>query len=446
MNRIGTLTLGALLGASLLAGSGCRSQCTQLRSEYEKTTQAQPFTTVQTGDDLPVHFGVSMRDELLNDVVDRAVGAGLAKALTFVEDISLASGQTIGLQTKGEIADLGLFPDKACEQCLRIDGRLGGSVTLKLPVLGAQTVPLKGAFSVVAPVEFGRTDDGLAAVKLDLGKAAELGRSNVDPEITQLPPTWWKLIEAPLSKLMVEAVTRDLPPVTLFTFKGPDLGIEGLEIVPAKIVSDAKRGVVFAGFHTNLAAPEGTGLEAMTDLGKNADLAIGVDQRILGSLTRAMIASGKISQRWTRDGEEDPNGPVHIGVDALKISPAEAGSANPYELDFRAWNLPEEGQCWWADTRATGTVESRPGGAMAVAIDKVELQNSSMPGVFQAVAKWTTSRLFKDGAKVVNKTLDPNMLAFPGGSVEIGASTFVMKGTGAWLQTRATATGSAKAP
>ena len=441
---IGMWTLAAALGCVALVSSGCSSKCAQLKKEYEATTvSVSPFVAKPaSGDDLPVHLAVTLRDELLNDVVDRAVRSGLAKALTFADEVSLATGQTIGLTTEGEVADVGLFPDKACDECLRVDGRLGGSVTLKLPVLGEQKVPLTGAFSVVAPVAFGRTDDGRAAVKLDLARAAELGRSQVDPEVTQLPPTWWKLIESPLSNLMVEAITKDLAPVTLFTFEGPDLGIEGLELVPAKLVSDAKRGVVFAGFHTNLNVPEGSELEVMTELGKNHDIAVGADIDVLNALTRAMLAAGKLSRTWTKDGEADPQGPIHIGIDGFiggfRFTQATDAGA-PYTLDFRAWNLTDGGQCWWADTRASGTLKAGDGGALSLAVDEVELVKTSMAGVFESVARWTTSRLFAESSKVVTKTLDPERLEFPGGRLEIGKTAFSTDGRNVWFKANASA-------
>ena len=143
-------------------GSGCAADCTQIKKDYDAALAAEVAfaSEAPTGDAAPLHFGIAVRDELLNEVVDRALRAGLEEALTFTDSLKLSKKQKIGLTTQGAVADLGLYPDKACEECLRVDGRLGGSLTVKLPVLGAQKVPLSGAFSLVAPVMFGETDDG----------------------------------------------------------------------------------------------------------------------------------------------------------------------------------------------------------------------------------------------------------------------------------------------
>jgi hypothetical protein len=431
-----------LIGAAILH-QGCASECTKLTREYKQVVEAeQAFVeTPPSGDDLPVHFGVAIRESVLDKVVDRAVNAGLQKALAFSEKISLATGQKLGLETKGEVADLGLFPDDACDECLRIDGRLGGQIRVKLPVLGAQSVPLKGSFSLVAPVQFERAESGRAAVKLDLARAAELGKSHVDPEVTQLPPTWWKVIEGPLGELMLEAATKDLEPVTLFEFDGPDLGVDGLEILPARIVSDARRGVVFAGFSSNLAAPieAGEGLKPRTDLGKNENFAVAVDSRVFRPLAVAMMQSEKLSRRWTRDGAANPEGQVRVSIRDFELGDATDGS-RPYAMTFRAWNLPEEGKCWWADARASGQLAMAKDTRLDVSIEDAKIEDSSLPGVFQAIANWKSSRLFKESARVVTRTLDEETVEFPGGKVELRKAKVAVDGTSVWLRGRVAVT------
>ncbi len=421
-----------LAATGLPVTSGCAPDCTQLKKDFQGALQSEsPFVAPPAEGERPIHFGIAVRDELLNEVVDRALRAGLEKALTFSDGISLVTGQKVGLSTEGKIADVGLYPDKACDECLRVDGRLGGSLTIKLPVLGAQKVPLSGSFSVVAPVKFGPAADGKAAVLLDLSQAAALAKSSVKPEVTQLPPTWWKVIEAPLSKLMVDAVTRDLGPVTLFTFDGLDLGIAGLEVTPVKIVSDYKRSVVFAGFTTNLAS-DGATLEPRTDLGKNDDLAIGIDRRLLASMTVAMLKSGKLSRTWTKDGKESPDGPISITNPAVMLTDATAGP-QPYELSFRAWKVPESGKCWWAQTQTLGTVDTTEKGEVRVGVSSIKITDSSLPGVFETVANWKTSQLVGKSAHVLTKTLNPAVVNFPGSAVSLSKTRLDVVDNAAWL-------------
>lgn len=433
MERVKLSSVALLLATSACAplGSGCANNCETVKKDYDAALAAEQAFASAPSDDAPIHFGIAVRDALLNEVVDRAMRVGLEKALTFSESLSLATGQKIGLSTDGDVADLGLYPDKACEKCLRVDGRLGGNLTVKLPILGSQRVPLAGTFSVVAPIAFGQTDDGRASVQLDLSQAAKLAKSKVTPKVQQLPPTWWKVIEAPLSKRMADAITSDLPNITLFTFKGFDFGIEGLDVKPVSLVSDHSRGVVFAGFTTNLAA-EGAALQPRTDLGKNDDVAVGIDRRLLGAMTMALLNGGKLSRTWTKDGKESSGGPISITAPSVEL-PETADGPQGYALNFRAWQMPTAGQCWWADTRIGGTVETGDGGELKVAIDEAKIMESSMPGVFKSVANWKASRIISKSSEVVTKTLTPKSVDLAGSSVALEKSALSLSGNGAWL-------------
>ena len=430
-----------LVGLALAAmnGVGCASDCTKIRGDFDETVSTEaPFVETMPAEG-PLHLGVTVRVHVLDQVVDHALAKGLETALSFADDISLATGQKIGIVTKGEVADIGLYPDKSCEACLRVDGRLGGEVTVKLPVLGSQRVPLKGTFSLVAPVEFATTESGEAVVQLDLAKVASLGKSHVRPEVTELPPTWWKVIESPLGKLMIEAATKNLKPVSLFRFQPPDLGVEGLKVVPARIVSDAKHGTVFAGFRTNVAAAIGAdeaGLKPLSRLGKNDDVAVGVDPRILGPLSTALVRSGKISRTWTKDGKPSPDGPIHVTIQNFSFEGDGDSESPPFTMNFRAWHLPAEGKCWWADVVADGRIEVRDHKLLAVAIDSAKVHESSMPKVFNAVANWTTSKLVLDSSKIVTKALAREALRFPGGTIDLKRARLSSEAGAVWLSGR----------
>lgn len=432
-------TLLALSVAAMAwaASSGCASDCARMRGDFDDAVAAASPFVDQVPADGPLHFGVAVKDHVLDEVVARALNAGLEQALTFADEIALATGQAIRIAASGNVAEIGLFPDKACEACLRVDGRLGGELAIKLPVLGTQKVPLTGTFSLVAPVEFATTSSGEAAVMLDLGKAAKVGKSQVRPEVTQLPPTWWRVIESPLGKLMLEAITKNLEPVTLFRFRGPDLGIEGLEVHPATIVSNAATGVVFAGFRTNLAAafPAGSsGMTPQTKLGKNEDIAVAVDARVITAAAAALLHSGKLSRTWTPDGKPSPDGEIHVTMREVSIGASDDAGKTPVTLGFRAWNLPKEKKCWWADANATGSVEVRDDKLLSVAVDEVKLGESSMPGVFTTVANWKVSSFILDTSRVITKSLADDALEFPGGKLDVRRAKISAEGSTLWLK------------
>src|SRR5690606_30573485 len=102
----------------------------------------------------------------------------------------------IGIKTEGQVADLGVYADKSCENCVRLAGRLDGKVAIKLPIIPIQRVPLRGTFSLVAPIVFGPTTADGTEIQLDMAKAAQLGHSSLDADVSQLPPTWAKVVRA----------------------------------------------------------------------------------------------------------------------------------------------------------------------------------------------------------------------------------------------------------
>lgn len=411
--------------SALLIQSGCASDCAKMRAQYEQAATASPFAAL--GEARPIHVGVAVRDELLNEVLDRALRRGLQQGLSLTEEVSLATGQSVKLTTEGDVADLGLFPDTACDACLRVDGRLGGALNVTLPLIGAQKVPLDGSFSLVAPVRFAATDDGRTSVVLDLQEAHNVARSKVTPEVTHLPPTWWKVLKSPLSKALGNALLKDLPPVTLFTFEGFDFGVDGLEVVPAKIVSDPEQGVVFAGFTTNIANVRGE-LAPRTNLGKNDNLAIGITPDALGGLTAALLQSGKVPRTWSDDGNPDAAGKIHVTSPRVALT----DTAN-LETTFRAWNLPQEGKCAWGDVQAVGQLSGADGGGVQVSVEDATLTDTSLPGVLDMVVTWRASKLLSAAEQSLSRTITPDAVNLAGHDVSMRRSRVVVDQGGVWL-------------
>ena len=432
-SRLTATAIGIATATALLCGSGCASDCPQIKLDYEQALATEdPFAEIAGSQDAPIHFGVAVREELLNDVVDRALRTGLEEALALSDSVSIGGKKAIKIRTSGAVANVGLYPDRACDNCLRVDGQLDGTLTLDTGVLGEQNVPLAGSFSIVAPIDIEKTEGGNAAVRLDLSKAAELARSHVRPEAQRLPRTWWKLIQSPLGKMLTDRITKDLGPIKLFELRPFDLGVEGLQVVPVKVISDAKRGVVFAGFTTNLAAPQ-AGLAARTDLGKDDDVAVGVDARVLPALTTALFKSGAVSRSWSKKGAPSKSGPIYVTNPTISATAGDQGAIN-HALAFRAWNLPTSGKCWWADAELGGTVSMSEGAKTEVTFDRADLKQSSLSGVFKAIADWKVSKFGQRSGESITKSLDLGAVDFPGGNkVEFQKAHAEIDGDALWV-------------
>jgi len=417
--------------------AGCASECKRLRAKYHAVVAAEkPFVkTTDAKADMPLQFGVAMRDRVLDDIVDRALAAKLDDALDFADSVALASGKKIAIQTRGKLVDIELHADGSCPSCLRVEGRLDGTIRAKLPVLPAQTVPLDGTVTLVAPVVFARTEGGGGALKLDLAQVARIGKSRIDPRLTRLPATWAKVLERPLARMVLQAVTSDLNPITLMKYGGPDLGIDGLEVLPAKLVTDAKTRVIFAGFTSNLAADTGAGLSPRTKLPADRDVAFAVHPSVAVPALIAMLRAGKLARRYDAHGKADPSGPVRVTIDSLAVAPREGDGGYPFSMGFELWNLPESGKCYRANVAATGTVGVQKTTAR-VDVEDVELRDSTLPGVVIALANWANSHVVEAGQKTIEKSLDRRAFAFPGGAVSLRAADVDVAPDAIWMTGR----------
>jgi hypothetical protein len=410
--------------AALPLAGGCKSPCADVKADWEKwRSETSPFVAPGEESDA-IHMGVALRVATLNRLLDAALTSKMDEALEFTDKLTVATGNAIGVRTDGNVVDLGLFPDKACENCLRVEGKLDGKLAVKIPVLGEQAVPLRGTFQLVGPVDFGTTDDGKGTIVLDLTKVADINASRVTAEIAQLPPSWKDALESPLSSRILRAVGEKLGPVTLFTFEPLDLEIDGLKVRPVKLATDAKEGIVFAGFSTNLRGVE-TGLSPYMELAANENAAFVLEPGIVGAAATALQRANKLSEIYDAEGKAAKAGPFRAAVQMVSTATGD-DSATGYQTRFRVWNLDERDSCYWANATAIGraTIENDE---VKLAVDDVELTESSMNGVKMAIANWAfLSRV----DKVIASSLSAQTLEVPGSKLVLRAGNLKQHGTG----------------
>lgn len=401
---------------ALLALSwGCSNQCPQIRADYDQRVEAEkPFVT-RTEAKTPTHFGVTLRSTVLNRIVQLALQDGLAHALDLADTIELSSGQALSIKTDGAGADLAVYADKACDHCLRVAGKLDGTLSVKVPVLPIQRVPLNGTFSLVAPVEFARNDKGNSEVRLNLEKMAEIGKSSLDAQVAQLPPTWANVLKGPLSEKLMKAVAAKLGAVTLLEFNGPGLGVEGLEIFPTDLKTDAAKGLVYLGFGSNLAAEDS--VPPILDLTANQNAAISISPSILVPALQAALKASKIARRYTDNGKDNPTGPLHVTLQSFTLGE----TANDTSLKFRLSNMPEDGSCYWVDAEAVASM-GLANNKFSMDVKSVELTDSSLPGLVLAMANWSAASFVGEGRRVLAKSLSENIIEIPGSKTTLKGS------------------------
>lgn len=412
----------ALLGiCAILWTSGCSNQCAQLKDEYEKALAAEsPFVEKLTEDS---HFGVAMHMSLVNTLLNRAMKSEMDKALDLTDRVKLAGGKEISVKTEGKFADLEVFPDDSCPTCLRISGNIDGKLAVKVPILPIQRVPLRGSATIVAPVELG-VEDGRGAIRLDLGQMSKIGKSSIDAEIAQLPPTWAKLLKGPLSDLLLDAVSKTAGKVTVAKFDPLDFGVEGLRVVPVRVETNAKQNSMWVGFTTNLAGATGV-VKPVLKRSKTKNFAMTLHPSILASAATAAMRAGKVSRTYTTRGKKSPNGPIHVTVSSFAASKS-SDNSSPFSMDFRLWNLPEDGQCYWVDATATGlaSVDTKAG-EISADIESMKVRESSMNDLVFAIATWGKSEFIDETRRVVSHSLSEQAFDFPGASTTLMNPTLI---------------------
>jgi hypothetical protein len=370
-----------------------------------------------------------MRSSVLNRMVELALHDGLATALDLTDTVALASGQTISVKTDGTAADLAIYADKSCDHCLRVAGKLDGTIAVKVPVLPIQRVPLTGSFSLVAPIEFARNQAGKSEVRLNLQKMAEIGKSTINAEIAQLAPTWANVLKAPVSQKLMAAVVGKLGAVTLLEFNGPNLGIDGFEMYPTSLKTHADKGLIYLGFGSNLAGAGG--LEPFMDLGTNENTALSMSPTIMIPALQAGLKASKIARRYTDDGKDAPTGPLHLTVQSFTPG-ADANALS--SLSFRLSNLPNDGQCYWVDAQAQASMAVKDD-KLVMTVKSVDLKDSSLPGIALTLANWASASFLGQGREVMERSLSDDVFTVPGSTsilrgvtLRPSANAFVLSG------------------
>jgi len=466
--RFAAMAAAAFSLLALVATAGCDAieRELQRRCQSAETTYQQELADEQTeladGADLPeddqrpAHFGITLSNDLLSDLADTAIEPVLKGLLGFVETVEV-DGKSIDLQTSGEILDLSLEAHEACEHCFEVGIDLGGRLTADIPGVGTETAGLDGAAELVVPLMLTRGEDKSTAVKLDLAQFVDIGESRFIPRINDISRDWENKLRLPLGDVIRQILARNLEPVTLVEFDGPSFGIEGFELAPVELKSDAANGSVFAGFATNIAGlntESVAGVESVTALGEGQNIALSFQPQMIVRVLSLLIGVDEIARRYTRDGEAAEEGNFHVtletftagetvrppagdagmstagmsadvasgdvGVDAGDAAGTGAGETGlPVGLDFQMHNFDENGFCFSAGARMFGGIGVRDGD-LEIGIRDVQFTSDSVPQGLVDIANWTSAQFIEESRALVDESLDGEHLTVPGTSLSVG--------------------------
>ncbi len=453
---------GLLAGVGL-AAAGCdqlerelQRRCDRAEETYrarleEERTDLRDEEETGEESERPAHFGLTLSNGLLSRLADTVAAPVIAGALEIVSSVHV-NGESIEVSTDGDVVDLTLGAHDACETCFRVGVDLGGSVTARIPGLGQRETRLAGGGGLVAPLELAPGDEKTAAVKLDLGQLAEVGASNLDARLPALSEEWRQRLKGPLSSLIERELAQRLGAVTLIEFDGPSFGIEGFELTPVALESDAEHEAVFAGFSANVEALNDesvSGVATVTDLREGQDVALAFQPQMVIHLLSLLIEGGDVSRRYTDDGEASERGGFHVTLDRFRVGSDTAGGEErdprrmdaavsseyagdagdvgpgagdtqmPVGLDFGVHQFGDSGLCFSTTAEMRGGVGVREGNLRA-GVDEVRLTGDGVPARVLDLANWTSAQFIRESRTLVDQSLDGDNLSVPGTALSVG--------------------------
>ncbi len=406
-----------------LIHTGCAQQCAQIKQDYTQVLgqEAQLSEGQTLGPGMPTHLGVALRYDLVRDVARTLLVKTLSDKLDLNSNINIGSGKNIPVELSGDALNIGFEQDDACETCFRITGDLGGDAAVKIPLIGTKKIPLKGAFNMIAPVQFESSADNTVKVRLDPSKVTEYSQSFLSLELNGLPEAIGRALKQPLTNAVFTQLTSKLKPLDLFSFKAPEFGIKGLKLFPSQLTMMPEQKAIFIGFTSNIPGiAAGQGLDATKAIafGEQENMAVAIQPGIIRGLVTTLMQQEVIPRRYTMQGNSSPDGPAHVTLNAIDFAQANAeAQRDPLNIGFRAWNLFGEsgGPCFWFDALVKGAI-SLQDRKLTVDLEQVELVNASVaPGLIQSLAGWKSAEFLKKTKNLVETTLSEPQISVPGG-------------------------------
>lgn len=412
------------LGAPSLL-SACNMQCPQVRRDYEQSLERETRLSqeLEEGDE-PAQLGLTLKTDLLGDVANTALQSAIEGGLDTLAAIDVGGGQSVDVQTRGDVAELSVEASDACEHCFRIGGDLGGAVDLDIPAVGERSADLDGSLSLVAPLVFEQNDDGDTSLALDLPEAARIGQSSLDANLSGLRDSWARTLQSELSDRLLDELTDELEPVELVSFDHPDFGIPGLEVFPVELATDTASEAVFAGFSTNIEALETEApIDPVTELEDDQNLALTFNPNLVAHGVSLMMQKDVVSRTYTADGRPLRDGPSRVAIDGFSFSKGRVGEL-PMQLDFRVFHLGEDEEaeeddtqmCYWFEGEANGRI-ALSADELEVSLTEVDIVDASLPTVATEATRWTQAEFLDGGKRLVRASLDEDNLQIPGGQL-----------------------------
>ncbi len=429
MKRLQTTALLAMTATSAFYLSGCGAQCAQIKNDYSTALKGeaglQELSPAAQG--MPTHVGVGVKLDLIGQVAEYLIGQSLKEALGYNGTLPAGIGKQLQIGVEGDAIDLGFQKDPSCEMCFNLAAKLGGNMTVDVPFLGRQRVPLNGDMKIVAPLMFEPQADGQIKMILDLTRVGEFAGTTLSVEVSKnLPDAIGRAIRQPLAKELTSRLTGQLKPMHLATFATPEFGIAGVKFLPSRLAFEPSKNAIFVGFATNLpGAPQGQGLNPSMALefGEGENLAVALQPSLIMHAVSTAIQQGQVPRTYNLQGKADDNGPAHVTMNGVEIAGKKAmATSTPVGVNFRTWTMGA-GPCFWFDALVSGVVALNQS-KLTIDLADIKVTNASVaPQLIQGIANWKSAEFVKQTKRVMETTLGEPKFEIPGGALQLAASS-----------------------
>lgn len=426
--------------------TGCAQQCRKVSSDYEQAlTQEAALAQEPPKPDMATHIGMGIRFDLVSQIAQHLLGEQLDGALALATKLPLGGGKVVDIDLKGAPINLSFARDNSCAQCFHLAGDLSGSVTVTIPIIGKQTIPLGGNLKLIAPIVFEQLANNKIMLKLDTKKFVDYAQNAINLELKQLPESWATAIKQPLTNKLIAMLSERLKPIDLISFKSPDFGIKGILITPSSLAFEPTKKAIFLGFTTNIpgiTTDRGLDINKAISFGDNENISIAFQPELIPSIVTILMKDGVIPRRYTTDGKADEAGPAHVTLNSFAITASGSTGASttspdaptsgakasttsgPLAINFRSWNLLGAA-CFWFDAAVSGDI-SLVNKKLKIDLQKIELTDASIaPSLIKRLVNWKTAQFLEESKNLIEKTLSEPQIDIPGGTLQLAASSLV---------------------
>lgn len=458
-----TFLIGLIAASSLVLASGCEETCTSSERSYRRALAAERTEVVEPealSGDSPAQFGLALKTELMGDILDLVLQPTIDAAISAVDDVRI-DGEQVRLRSEGQILDLDVASDSACDHCFRVTANLDGTITANIPDWGQEQANLGGSLSLVVPLLLERGEESDAALKLDLPAFVDIGKSSVSARLSGVNDDIANMLEGPLSDFLLLMLKNELSPVTIVEFDAPSFGIPGFKLLPVQLVTDDASGTVFAGFATNIEAldvPGAPGVEPVTDLAESENLAIAFQPSIVGHSLSLLMGGGEVARTYDLAGNANPGGDAHVTLDGFRVGhdlldptdPAETGADAgfdagmsvdvgssglpgadapdvPFALGFQVFNLSSsQSFCFGFGAEAVGGVSVRDS-SLEIDLLDVRFTDSFYRDNLVQLSNWVNADFVQQSRTLMSQSLDKATVTVPGTELSVGAQNLELR-------------------